>query len=116
MARAVVVLVDYRGAQKLTLSEQVGRLTMALRNVEDQLMGREPVLTTRDLGGRGIYMADRTRRAAPVSSGPVPVIRAAPDTGAGTAVAVPRVPSGPTMTVVRGTDSSIQEVRRHGSY
>lgn len=111
-AKTATVLVDQRGAQKLALADQVGRLTMALRNVEDQLTGAEPVITTRDLGGRGIYMPERASRGQAVAAGPTPVVRAPPDSGA----RPPAAPRGPTMTVVRGTESRTEEVRRHGSY
>lgn len=110
-AKTATVLVDQRGAQKLALADQVGRLTMALRNVEDQLTGSEPVITTRDLGGRGIYMPERASRAQ-AAVGSAPIVRAPPDAGP----RPPTAPRGPTMTVVRGTETRIEEVRRHGSF
>ncbi|WP_435417896.1 Flp pilus assembly protein CpaB [Parerythrobacter aurantius] len=115
VGKTATVLVDQRSAQKLALAEQVGTLTMALRNVEDQLIGPEPVITTRDLGGRGIYMADRSRGSAPAPSVPTTIIRAAPDGTPRELAKAPMRPSGPSMTVVRGTESTTEEVRRHGS-
>lgn len=114
VGKTVTVLVDQRGAQKLALADQVGRLSMALRNVEDQLTGSEPVLTTRDLGGRGIYMPDRSRRGAPAAVLAGPVYREPGVAPVRDAPATPPAPRGPTMTVVRGTESTVQEVRRYG--
>ena len=121
VAKTATLLVDPMAAQKLSLATQVGRLSMALRNVEDQLQGFNRVVTTRDLGGRGIYIPERGSRLAanraPASqrpmSRPAPtprVFRAEPPQK----IVTPQPPSGPTMTIVRGTQATNQEVRRHG--
>lgn len=114
--KTATVLVDQRGAQKLSLANQVGTLSMALRNVEDQLVGSEPVITTRDLGGAGLYIPDRSRRmAAAPAVATAPIIRTAPGAPIGTAPVTVSIPTGPTMTVVRGTDVRVEEVRRNGN-
>ncbi|MHA6334642.1 Flp pilus assembly protein CpaB [Qipengyuania sp. CAU 1752] len=108
VGKTATVLVDQAGAQRLSLATQVGRLTMALRNVEDQMVGSTAVLTTRDLGGRGLYIADRSRGAAGTPTTVRTINASAP-----ARVSPPR-PTGPTMTVVRGTESRNEEVGRHG--
>jgi pilus assembly protein CpaB len=68
------------------------------------------IVSTRDLGG-GLYIRARpTGGAAPHQ---VAAVSAATLPGVAVA-AVPRRPSGPTMTVVRGTTANVEEVQRHG--
>lgn len=97
-----------RDAQKLVLATQVGRLSLALRNIESQDPAVRGTVTTRELGG-GYYIR-APRQAAPAAA---PVLASA---GPAQAVvpAAPRRPTGPTMTVVRGTTTTTEEVLRHG--
>jgi pilus assembly protein CpaB len=101
-------------AQKLVLATQVGRLSLALRNVEDPVggtLGR--IVSSRDLGG-GLYIRGRpTAGAAPQQIAAV-ANRAANVAPNATIAAQSRRPSGPTMLVVRGTASNVEEVQRHG--
>jgi len=98
------VLVDQFGAQKLVLAQRLGTLSLALRNVENQDVGATKVATTRDLPGRGLYVPERRSSAAapaqqvnsPATNQPV------------------RRTSGPTMTVIRGTEGTVYEVNSHG--
>jgi len=107
-SKTATLLVDPQGAQKLALATQVGRLSLALRNVENQLAANtRRVITTRDLGG-GVYLP--ARRSSGGSS--VPPAQVIPASG-GTVAAAPRRPIGPAMTVVRGTEASIHEVQRY---
>jgi len=105
VGRTATVQTDIIGAQKLTLARQVGALSLALRNVENQDVGGTRVVTTSDLGATGYYIPSRERAPAPAD----PAVRAS----AGGAPA-PRRPSGPTMSIVRGTTPTTYEVKRQG--
>ena len=112
VGRTATLQVTPRDAQKLVLATQVGTLSLALRNVEDVTGGtRGPrgVVTTRDLGGN-IVIRGRPA-AAPAGAAQPTVIAAA---GSPVAAAAVRRPTGPTMTVVRGTAQSVEEVQRYG--
>ena len=105
VGKTATVQTDIRGAQKLTLARQIGALSLALRNVENQSVGGTDTVTPSDLGGAGLYIAQREQRsapppaAAPAASGGAPVVRR---------------PTGPTMSIVRGTESTTYEVKRQG--
>jgi pilus assembly protein CpaB len=111
LGKTATLQVTPRDAQKLVLATQVGRLSLALRNVEDVSGSSRAIVSTRDLGG-GLYMRARPtggaapRQAAAASVATLPGVAVA---------AVPRRPSGPTMTVVRGTAVNVEEVQRYGS-
>ncbi|GAD50480.1 Flp pilus assembly protein [Caenibius tardaugens NBRC 16725] len=111
-SRTATLQVDPQGAQKLALATQIGRLSLALRNVENQIVGPRRAVTTRDLGG-GYYIPARNRGGA--SAVPVPAVatRIPVIPAAGGAIQ-PRPTGGPQMTVVRGTAASVQEVQRYG--
>ena len=100
------VQVDMYGAQKLILAQRIGSLSLALRNVQNQMSDRFAVVTARDLGGGGLYRG--ARRTPTVAMGPTTF--AAP-AGAGGAMVPPR-PTGPSMTVFRGTGATEYEVRK----
>jgi len=104
VGRTATVQTDIIGAQKLTLARQVGSLSLALRNVENQIVGGTRVVTTSDLGANGYYIAPRRETAAQAT----PVT-----TTSGT---VTRRYTGPTMSVVRGTKPTTYEVKRKGGY
>lgn len=106
VGRTATVLTDLYGAQKLTLARQIGSLSLALRNVQNQAVGSTRVVTARDLGGSGFTLA-ASRPAAAVPSRPSgPALPVAP--------VAPRIPSGPAMTIYRGTADTQYEVPRYG--
>ncbi|WP_338243554.1 Flp pilus assembly protein CpaB [Aurantiacibacter hainanensis] len=113
-----VVQVDQYGAQKLVLANRLGQLTLALRNVENQEPGALTTVTSRDLGDPSIYLAGRASRSPPPSQ-PAPQIvyaqpsYAPPQQQASQPSAPPR-PTGPTMSVIRGTESTEYPVGRLG--
>ncbi|MDZ4307001.1 Flp pilus assembly protein CpaB [Allopontixanthobacter sp.] len=120
LGKTATLQVDQMGAQKLALASSIGRLSLALRNVENQVVGSSTTVTTANLGGGGMYIAARSSpaaRAAPapaaVYSGPAP---SAPARSSASAAAQPRRLYGPTMTVVRGTEAGEYEVKRYGGY
>jgi pilus assembly protein CpaB len=108
-AKTATLEVDSFGAQKLALSIQLGTLSLALRNVADQQVGPRATVVPRHLTTGNYYVRPRS------SSGPAPApVRMA---AAGTlprapAALAPALPRGPTMIVVRGTETSEQEVLR----
>ena len=115
VGRTATLQVTPDDAQKLTLATQIGRLSLALRNVEDVEGGASRTVTTADLGG-GYYIRSRASPAAPAQQ--PALVYAVPPQGPATAAAAAAVPrrfSGPSMTVFRGTESSDEEVQRYGS-
>jgi len=54
-------------------------------------------VTRSDLGGAGLYIPERDRNV-----------------GAAAGASAPRRPTGPTMAIVRGTESQTYEVKRKG--
>jgi pilus assembly protein CpaB len=108
-----VVEVDQFGAQKLVLANRLGQLTLALRNVENQIPGQLATVTARDIGNSTLYIGERAQSR---SAAPAQQVVYAP----GAAPAAPRQstapprPSGPTMSIVRGTESTEYPVGRQG--
>lgn len=109
LAGTATVLVDLFGAQKLTLARKMGEMSLVLRNVENAEEGPGVAVMTRDVspfrkrsGGGG---APQQAAYQPAPSAP-----ARASTGS---VAAPR-PSGPSMTVIRGTETTDYSVGRLG--
>lgn len=103
VGKTATVQVDLVGAQKLAIATNVGTLSLALRNVENQLPAYGPTVTTRDLGGGGYYIPGRSSAPA-MAAGPSGPVYTGP-------VAPPR-PRGPVMAVFRGTEKTDYEVGR----
>lgn len=102
------LLVDPYGAQKLALARQVGSLSMALRNVEEQQVGAMRTVTMADLAGARPYVAPRrVARSAPVRRR---VARAAPRSAP--AAAPEPVNTNPSILIYRGTEGERREVPR----
>lgn len=112
VATTATIQTDQFGAQKLALATQIGTLSLTLRNVENQLVGGTRTVLPRDLGGEGIYIPSRERGSA--SSGPASTSRGGASRPAQSTA--PRPPSGPSMTVVRGTAPQDYQVKRNGRY
>lgn len=104
LAGTATVLVDQFGAQKLTLAQRMGTMSLVLRNIESEEEGAGVAVMTRDV--------------SPIRSGPRAPAMAAASAPAEAASAggssAPARPSGPSMTVVRGTASSNYSVGRLG--
>ncbi|QKG71124.1 Flp pilus assembly protein CpaB [Erythrobacter mangrovi] len=108
--KMATLLTDQYNAQKLALAAESGRLTLALRNVENQIVGGTQVVTTRDLpGGRLRYSSRSGGGVAPAPSGSAVPYR---PSGTAPAGAVSPTYKGPTMTIYRGTEGARQEVNR----
>lgn len=108
VSRTATLAVTLADAQRLSIAQKMGTLSLALRKVEDGAGGPDEVLadaastvTSRQVGGRPIYIARRPEPRAATPS--VPPIRMAPAMTGGVAP----VRTGPTMTVIRGTDPTI---------
>lgn len=103
VGRTATLQVDTYGAQRLALAQQLGTLSLALRNVSSQPLGPNKTVTARDLSLSRFVIA---QRAAPASA-PAPRVQSAQ------AVAAPRpVFHGPTMTIYRKAVPTEYEVRR----
>lgn len=99
-----VVQVDQYGAQKLVLANRLGQLTLALRNVENQEPGPLLTVTSRDLGDPSIYLAGQ--QTPPPASSPPPIIYGAPIAPPPPAASGPPPITGPSMSIIRGTDTT----------
>lgn len=104
VGNTATVLTDLYGAQKLVLANQVGSLSLALRNIKDQDAVAKRTVTLRDIGAR--VGVSRSAPSAPVSQ---PVAASPPSQQ------VIRLPSGPSMAITRGTDTTVYQVQRYGS-
>ncbi len=102
VGQTATVQTDLVGAQKLTLARQIGALSLVLRNVENQDVGSTRVITKSDLGASGYFIPETNTNAQP-----------APAANAGAGLA-PRRPSGPTMSIIRGTEPTTYQVKRNG--
>ncbi len=113
VAKSATLQTDIYGAQKLALAQQVGIISLTLRNVENQTVGATGPVVARDLGGAGLYIASRER-----GGGAAPVQQAAyaPAPRTASAPSAPPRPRGPTMTIVRGTEASEYGVSRNGGW
>jgi pilus assembly protein CpaB len=124
VAKTATLEVDAVGAQKLALAQEVGTISLALRNVTSIEDGANMTVTQQDLGSG--WMSAPSRRA---QNQPSPGLAGLPpgffsETPMGTpryaaprpsAPAAPPRPAGPTVEIVRGTAPTTYEVKRHGS-
>lgn len=124
VAKTATLEVDAVGAQKIALAQEVGTVSLALRNVTSLEDGANMTVTQQDLGSGWLSAPSRRAQSQPgpglaglppgfFGEGPSGTPRyAAPR--ATTPAAAPR-PAGPTVEIVRGTSPSTYEVNRHGS-
>jgi pilus assembly protein CpaB len=110
VGKTATLQVDTVGAQKLALAQQLGVLTLALRNVTDQNTGLRNTVIGRDITASSFYIPQRSGGApSPVAPRPyTPVALRAPPRVQG-AIPAPRV--GPTMIIVRGTKPTEEGIR-----
>ncbi|MGC1270892.1 MAG: Flp pilus assembly protein CpaB [Croceibacterium sp.] len=106
---------DLYGAQKLTLARKVGSLSLVLRNVENQAPAALTTVTVRDLPGGGIQRRARPQPVQMASSAPafLPQLFGAltgQPRSAGPVETRTIMPSGPTMSVYRGTEQTAYSV------
>lgn len=111
IGKSATLQVDTYGAQKLALAQQLGVLTLALRNVADTTTGARSTVTGRDITASRMVIASRNAGVAPVRAISRPVDYRPPLSRVPSPTAPPAL-IGPTMTVVRGTKSSEEGVYR----
>ncbi len=109
IGKSATLQVDTFGAQKLALAQQLGVLTLALRNVADPTTGARSTVTGRDITASRMSIGSRWQGPTPVRSAPI-LATARPPLRAPTSAAPPPAFVGPTMTVVRGTKTSEESV------
>jgi pilus assembly protein CpaB len=115
VGRTATLQVDPLGAQKLALATEVGRLSLALRNVENQIVGARSTVTTAQLDSARYYIRSRSQPASAPAQQPVLVYAGAPQAAQAAAAPIPTRPRGPSMSVFRGTEERNEEVQRYGS-
>ena len=104
--KTATLQVDTIGAQKLALASQLGTLSLALRNVADQMIGARATVIPRHLSSTNFTLGPRRQNAPTAPRLAANFIPRAP------LLAGPPRPRGPQMTVVRGSVSSDYEVLR----
>jgi pilus assembly protein CpaB len=100
--------VDTIGAQKLALAGQVGILSLALRNVADQVPAPQTTIIARNLSASNYVIRPQSARPASAQMGAAvasSIMRSA-------ATLAPAKPRGPSMVVVRGAQTTEYEVLR----
>lgn len=107
IAKTVTLQVDGASAQKLALAQQLGVLTLALRNVGDNTTSPRATILPRDITASRLYIPQRSSAAPAAAPRARPLVARTPA----------RLPSpamsglaGPKMTVVRGTKTSEESV------
>jgi pilus assembly protein CpaB len=121
VGKTATVIVDQQGAQKLALAGQVGTLSLALRNPVNQDQFAATTVGTRDLGqgnrSPSLYAgAGEERSFAPAMPAYLPPVGPAAPTRVAAQPKPPRVPGGVTVQVVRGTNSTPYDVKRHRGF
>ncbi len=123
VGKTATLSVDQQSAQKLVLGQQVGTLSMALRNQQNQDEFASSTVGTRDLGQANtsvsLYAGAGEKRAAPTFAAnpfPYPAITASAAPRGTVAIARPRPANSVGVEIVRGTRSSTYDVTRHRGY
>ncbi|MBN8848536.1 MULTISPECIES: Flp pilus assembly protein CpaB [unclassified Sphingomonas] len=107
VSKSATLEVDTVGAQKLALAQELGVLTLALRNVADQVTGTRATVLPRQLSATN-YVIPAKRPAA--SAPALPRMTLPPPRAGGPFNQI--VIKGPAMTVIRGTTASEYGVQR----
>ena len=112
LGKTATVQVDTYGAQKLALALQVGTMSLALRNVADVPQGFHQTVTRRDITHSNIFVSPERARSSFAEAGTsASPMRAVLGTLSAPPGLAPR-PMGPSMTIVRGTKASQEELLR----
>jgi pilus assembly protein CpaB len=127
VGKTATLVVDQSGAQKLALAGQVGTLSLTLRNPLNQDQFAASTIGTRDLGqgdrsqslyagagksGGGNYLTNLPPIYLPPIRQSAPIRAALAPAGP----SVPRVPGGVTVQIVRGTEATPYDVKRHRGF
>ena len=123
VGKTATLSVDQQSAQKLVLAGQVGTLSMALRNQQNQDEFASSTVGTRDLGQANtsvsLYAGAGERRTTPAFAAnpfPYPTMPAATAARGAISVARRRPANSVEVEIVRGTTSSSYDVKRHRGY
>jgi pilus assembly protein CpaB len=124
VGKTATLSVDQQSAQKLVLAGQVGSLSLALRNQQNQDEFASSTVGTRDLGQANtsvsLYAGAGEKRTTPAFAAnpfPYPAMPAtAAPRGAVMAVRPPRPANSVGVEIIRGTTSSTYDVTRHRGY
>ena len=106
VGRTATLEVDTIGAQKLALARELGVLSLALRNVSSPATGPHKTVVPRQLTASGLMLGAKLADAGSAKPATPPAGR--PN---GLLPFAPR-PLGPSMLVIRGTESTTYEVPR----
>jgi pilus assembly protein CpaB len=107
IAKTATLQVDGPSAQKLALAQQLGVLTLALRNVGDNTASSRTTILPRDITASRLYIRERGT-AAPAAAPRAPRLAVSPSARQPGPV-LPGL-AGPKMTVVRGTKTTEESV------
>jgi pilus assembly protein CpaB len=100
-------------AQKLALAQQVGSLSLVLRNAADQTDSASQTVGIEDLRESGYAMRGWSGGGAPAAA---PVVQQATYAPRSMMRSVPAAPKGPTVQIVRGIKGSSYEVGRYAGF
>ena len=106
-AKTATLQVDTYGAQKLALAVQLGAISLALRNVADQEIAQRTTVIPRHLSATN-YVINAKSEAPPPAARPAVL----PNPMASALAAAMTKKRGPSMVVVRGSQSTEYEVMR----
>lgn len=110
VGKTAVLEVDPLQAQKLAIGTKLGTLSLALRNVESVETAEGRTLTNRDVGNSRLYIRQRsTASAAPQQPATSSIVQASQAVRP-----IPAVPTGPSMTIIRGVEGQDYPVSRLG--
>ena len=109
IGKSATLQVDTFSAQKLALAQQLGVLTLALRNVADPTTGAGSTVTGRDITASRLVIGERRQAPRPGPATPVWATYRPPMHAPSSSTPPPAF-VGPTMTVVRGTKTSEESV------
>jgi pilus assembly protein CpaB len=123
VGKTATLVVDQQGAQKLALAGQVGTLSLALRHPANQDQFASQTVGTRDLGqgdrSQSLYAGAARNSGGSASQVPpayYPAMAPTPRSTVPAAPRAPRVPGGVTVQIVRGTEATPYDVKRHRGY
>lgn len=123
VAKTATLIVDQVGAQKLALAGEVGTLSLALRNPVNQDQFAANTVGTRDLGAGdrspSIYAGagvGRVRASSIAGPSNLPPIAAPARARTSAAPSRPSIPGGVIVQIIRGTEATPYDVKRHRGY
>lgn len=118
VSKTATLAVSLQDAQRLSIAQRIGTLSLALRKVEDAYAGAPggearyaQTITNRQLGGPRLFIPE-SRAGRGAAQGGVPALAVAPVAQGG--FVVPPAHRGPTMTVFRGVEPTIYPVGNLG--